>query len=300
MRNTLWQDFRMYVLHSGNVLYKLVAINVAVFLLMAFVSVFLTLFGVAPDLPTAMAVLQAPLSVHSGFPDMFIYAWAFITYQFVHHDFFHILFNMLIFLFAGRIFREFLGDKKLLSVYLLGGVCGAIVFILAMQAFPIFRGSSPYMMGASASVMAVLAGIGTLLPTYSVRLMFIGNVKLVYIVIFLAVVDFISLVGANAGGHFAHLGGVAWGFLYIRNLQQGRDLGAWLTNLFDRLKPGQKRSTLRARRSDGATLKPVSKSSANRVSQDEVDTILDKIAKSGYESLSQREKDILFRASKEE
>jgi membrane associated rhomboid family serine protease len=299
MRSTLWQDFRMYVLHSGNVLYKLVAINVAVFILLGFAAVVVTLSGVTPDMKSASDLLKHPLSVHSSFPDVFIYMWGFITYQFVHAGFLHILSNMLIFMFAGRIFREFLGDKKLLSVYLIGGIVGALVSVGAMYTFPMFRGQEMYLIGASASVMAVLAAIGTLLPNYTIQLMFIGTVRLVYIVVFLALVDFLSLAGGNAGGHFAHIGGLIWGILYIVNLKNGRDMGAWLTNLLDRITGRKaKPSPLKPHRNESPRVKALSR--FNRVSEEEVDSILDKIAKSGYDSLSQKEKDILFRASKEE
>lgn len=289
----------MYVLHSGNVLYKLVAINVAVFILIGFAAVVIALSGVTFNYTGALDLLQNPLAVHSHWPEVVIYIWGFVTYQFVHANFFHILSNMLIFLFAGRIFREFLGDKKLLSVYLIGGMVGALVSVGAMHTFPMFRGQEMYLIGASASVMAVLAAIGTLLPNYTIQLMFIGTVRLVYIVVFLAVVDFLSLASFNAGGHFAHVGGLAWGIIYVVNLKNGRDLGAWLTNFLDRItgrKP--KPSALKPHRNESPRVKALSR--FNRVSQDEVDTILDKIAKSGYDSLSQKEKDILFRASKEE
>jgi membrane associated rhomboid family serine protease len=301
MRKTLWYDFRAYVLHSGNVLYKLIFINVAVFIIIGFTAVVLALSQAVPNFSSALELLQEPLSVHSSFPDVFIYAWAFITYQFVHAGFRHIVVNMLIFLFAGRIFREFLGDRKLLSVYLIGGLAGAVVFIIAMQIFPMFRGTENYLMGASASVMAVLAAIGALLPNYTVQLMFIGIVRLIYIVVFLALVDFLSLASFNAGGHFAHIGGLAWGIIYVVNLKKGRDLGAWVNKIFDWMKPGARRSESRLRplRNQNTPARKQSRPS-NRVSQEEVDIILDKIAKSGYESLSQRERDILFRASKEE
>jgi membrane associated rhomboid family serine protease len=289
----------MYVLHSGNVLYKLVAINVAVFILIEFTAVVLALSGVTGDMGSAEELLRNPLAVHSHWPEVVIYLWGFITYQFVHYDIFHILGNMLIFFFAGRIFREFLGDKKLLSVYLIGGIAGALVSVAAMHIFPIFRGREMYLIGASASVMAVLAAIGTLLPNYTVQLMFIGRVRLVYIVVVLAVIDFLGLASGNAGGHFAHIGGLAWGIIYVVSLKNGRDLGAWLTNFLDRIsgrkpKPGP----LKPHRNESPRVKALSR--FNRVSQDEVDSILDKIAKSGYDSLSQKEKDILFRASKEE
>jgi hypothetical protein len=174
------------------------------------------------------------------------------------------------------------------------------MFILAMQIFPLFKQSTPVIIGASASVMAVLVAIGTLLPTYNIRLMFIGNVRLIYIVVFLALVDFLSLAGSNAGGHFAHIGGALWGFTYIRALNNGSDLAGWFTKSLnwstDKFKHKPKQNVKVRYYNDKVASTPPKRS---KISQEEIDIILDKIAKSGYESLSQHEKDVLFRASKE-
>lgn len=297
MRNTLWDDFRLYVLHSGNVLNKLIAINVAVFIFFALLWMIQTLFQFPVDIANTSKYY---LSLPSSFPAFIVRFWTFITYQFLHAGFFHLLSNMLIFMFAGRIFREYLGDAKLLATYFIGGFCGGLMFILAMQIFPLFKESTPVLVGASASVMAILVGIGTLLPNYTVHLLFLGPVRLIYIVVFLALVDVLSLAGSNAGGHFAHLGGAIWGFTYIRALNNGNDLAAWFTKSLnwgtDKMKPKQKASVKVSYYNDrGAATKTV----RTKVSQEEIDIILDKIAKSGYDSLSQHEKDILFRASKE-
>ncbi|RYD82275.1 MAG: rhomboid family intramembrane serine protease, partial [Sphingobacteriales bacterium] len=228
--------------------------------------------------------------------------WTFFTYQFLHAGFFHLFSNMLIFLFAGRIFREFLGDAKLLATYIIGGVCGGLMFILAMQIFPLFRESTPVLVGASASVMAVLVATGTLLPNYNIRMLFIGDVKLIYIVVFLALIDILSLASSNAGGHFAHLGGAIWGFTYIRALNNGSDLAKWFTTSLNwstdqfRHKP---KPNVKVRYSTDKVVTTAPQPKRSRVSQEEVDSILDKIAQSGYDSLNQHEKDVLFRASKE-
>ncbi len=298
MKNTLWDDFKLYVLHSGNVQYKLIAINVAVFIFFALLWMLQTLFAL--NYPFSETV-KYYLSLPSSFPGFVVRFWTFLTYQFLHAGFFHLLFNMLIFLFAGRIFREFLGDAKLLATYIIGGVCGGLMFILAMQIFPLFQDKTPVLVGASASVMAVLVAIGTLLPNYTIHLMFLGPVRLIYIVAFLALVDILSLAGSNAGGHFAHLGGALWGFAYIRALNNGSDLAKWFTQSIswsgDQFRPKQKSNVRVKYYNERATTTQPPK--RNKVSQEEVDLILDKIARSGYDSLSQHEKDVLFRASKE-
>ncbi|MGZ5242985.1 MAG: rhomboid family intramembrane serine protease [Bacteroidia bacterium] len=297
MRNTLWDDFKLYVLHSGNVLNKLIAINVAVFILFALIWMIQTLFQVPADIANTVKYY---LSLPSSFPAFVVRIWTFFTYQFLHAGFFHLLSNMLIFMFAGRIFREYLGDAKLLATYIIGGFCGGLMFIVAMQIFPLFQNATPVLVGASASVMAILVGIGTLLPNYTIHLLFLGPVRLIYIVVFLALVDVLSLAGSNAGGHFAHLGGAIWGFTYIRSLNNGSDLAAWFTKSLnwstDQFKPKKKQHVKVSYYNDKVASPPPKR---NKISQEEIDIILDKIAKSGYDSLSQHEKDLLFRASKE-
>ena len=293
---TLWQDFRMYVLHSGNTLNKLMAVNIGVFLLFGSFYVVLLIFGIPPTIHEKISSwLLFPSS-----PLAFIYKpWSIITYQFMHSGIGHIFFNMLMFLFAGRIFREYLGDKKLFAVYLLGGTAGALMFMAGYNLFPIFHGANGELIGASASIMAILVAVGTLLPRYTVFIFIIGPVRLVYIVLFLVAIDFLSIVGSNPGGSLAHLGGSLFGFAYIRLLQNGTDMGAWLVNLLDGIGNLFKRKSVKLH-SYNESLPRSRPTRPGRISQEEIDIILDKIASSGYESLSQREKDILFRASKED
>jgi len=296
IRTTLWDDFKMYVLNSGNVLYKLLAINIAIFILFGLIWMLDHLFVSNLDLEDTIKALYV------GFPSSpiaFLHRpWSIVTYQFVHEGFFHVFFNMMMLWVAGRIFREFLGDKKLLSVYLLGGAAGAVVFMIAMNAFPLFSAYNPYIIGASASAIAVLAAAATLVPNYTLFLILIGPVRLIYIMLFFFLIDLLSLAGGNAGGHFAHLGGAAFGFVYIKALQNGTDMGAWLTNFlgwFQNLFRPKANIKVNYRKPDSmkASL------SKTGISQAQVDAILDKIAKSGYDSLNQREKDILFKASKD-
>lgn len=300
MRSTLWDDFKLYVLNSGNTLNKLLAANIGIYIIFSILWVISALFTVSFDLEGSIKQL---LSFPSS-PLLFLTRpWGLVTYQFIHEGFFHLFFNMLVLLTAGRIFREFLGDDKLLSVYLLGGAAGALMFMAAFQVFPAFSGSNAFLLGASASILAILAAAGTLVPNYTLYLVLIGPVRLIYVVLFFLLIDLLSLGSGNAGGHFAHLGGALWGFVYIKALQNGNDLGGWLTsalnwvqNLFRKKRPVNKRShystTFNYERS-------APRSRPSKISQEEVDTILDKIAKSGYDSLSQYEKDVLFRASKD-
>lgn len=293
MRNSLWNDFRMHVLDSNNVLNKLVALNVFVFLV--FGLVWLIIKVILPDSFFFMNI-EGWFSFPSSPLKLLVRPWTFITYQFMHAGIWHILYNMLILMMAGRIFRDFLGDQKLLVVYLMGGMAGALLFFAAYNILPLYSAATSTLVGASASILAVLVAAATLVPNYQVRLILIGNVKLVYIALFFFVLSFLSLGGSNAGGNFAHIGGAILGFAYIRLLQNGTDIGKWLTNIIDRINGNHKKSSnVRLHYSNENTHKV----SSNKVSQDAVDAVLDKIAHSGYDSLSQSDKDILFKASKE-
>ena len=201
----------------------------------------------------------------------------------------------------GQIIREYLGDKKLVSLYILGGLAGGLLYLLVYNFVPFFieRGSA-VMIGASASVLAITVAAATLLPDYTFNLIFFGPVKIKWIALFLILLSISGAVGQNAGGNIAHLGGAILGYVFIRQLQRGSDLGrpihsfwAFITNLFTR-RPKMKVSY----KSPGTTT--TYRSVQNRPSQTEIDIILDKISQSGYESLSKEEKQKLFQASQKE
>jgi membrane associated rhomboid family serine protease len=296
MRQTIWDDFKLYVLNSGNVLNKLLIINIAVFVLTGIINVTERLF----DLPGAVSAFISYYFSLSSRPVLLLYhPWTLISYQFMHAGLGHIFFNMLVLLFAGRIFREFLGDKKLLSVYILGGIAGGLMYVLAWNIFPFFKGFS-LLVGASASILAVLTAAATLVPNYTVSLILIGPIRLVYIVVVLLLIYVLSLAGGNGGGEFAHLGGALWGYIYIKSLQNGTDLGKWFSTLLEKIQSIFKpKPSVRIRHYNENNKIQERADKRTRVSQEEVDAILEKINKSGYDSLSQHEKDTLFRASKE-
>lgn len=205
-----------------------------------------------------------------------------ITYQFFHKDFFHVLFNMLWLYWMGQIFMSFLKPRQFHFVYLGGGISGALVFLLLYQFVPTFASQTATVIGSSASVMAILVAVATLVPDYRIRMMFIGELKIKYLVLAYLILDVIGSTGDNSGGSIAHLGGALFGFVFIKVLQGGKDWSA----IFKR-KP---------------KLKVVKNSKPKRtepiVNQKEIDTILDKISKSGYDQLSKEEKETLFKASK--
>ena len=247
----------------------------------------------------------------AAIPEFLIKPWTLITYFFLHERFFHILFNMLFLYWFGKIIKEFLGGGKVVNLYILGGLAGGIFYILIYNTIPLFadRIDSSMMLGASAGVFAVVVGAATFMPNYTIFLMFIGPVRIKYIAIFYVILAFAQTTGANAGGELAHLGGAAIGFIYIKQLQQGSDWGKWIHSFFAFFKSffkSQPKVKVTYRKSSKSKSKSTEKgqttASSSRpvdsASQEEIDSILDKISHSGYESLSKEEKQKLFNASK--
>ena len=232
--------------------------------------------------------------------------WTLITYFFTHVGFFHILFNMLLLYWFGKLIREFLGDKKVVSLYVLGGICGGLLYMLMYNLLPIFSESVPYalMLGASAGVLAIVVGAAVFMPDYTMYLLLFGPVRIKYIAVFCVLVLFIIHFRDNPGGQIAHLGGAAIGFLYIRQLQKGNDLGAWVISVLGFFKsffirqPKIKVSYSSGKRPKATSSQGKRASKGSVPDQAEIDTILDKISQSGYESLTKAEKQKLFNASK--
>ena len=231
--------------------------------------------------------LQVQLSMPAHLPALMYKPWTILTYMFTHKGLFHILFNMLWLYWMGRIFEEFLNNRQFVFTYFAGGISGAILFIVFYNIFPAFSDNlySALLIGASASVMAVVVATATLLPEYTIQLLFFGAVRLKYLAIVYVILDIIAMAGANAGGSIAHLGGAVMGYTFIKRLQAGSD---W-SKLFSK-KPKLKPIPNRSGRSKDV--------SSRLPDQDAIDLILDKISKSGYESLTKEEKQQLFNASK--
>ena len=284
-------------IRTADTLQRIILVNVVIYLGFAIVRAMMKLFMSSLDeYFTPSQWLAVPASVSS----LIMKPWTIITYMFYHEDFFHILFNMLWLFWMGKIFQEYLGSKKLFSTYILGGISGAILYIIAYNTFPLFSNSVnfSFALGASAGVLAITVASATLLPDYRVGLMFIGPVALKYIAIVSVFLDLISVSGSNAGGHIAHLGGALFGFTYIRQLKQGRDLAKWFNNFIDRLstmfKGGSKMKVSYKR-----TVADDDYVSNKKAKQERTDEILDKISKSGYGSLTKEEREFLFKSSKE-
>ncbi len=284
--STLWKDLQYKMLRSGSKLNLLIGINIIVFLLINIPSILEGLFFRTHIISLySSEYLQLPAYL----PKLAVRFWTPFTYMFMHDGIFHILFNMLWFYWFGQIFEEYLGKQRTLGLYLLGGLTGALLFILSFNTLPLFTHSDSAlfssMVGASASVMAIMVATATLLPDYTIPLIFIGPVKLKWLVAFFIIIDFLGITGLNAGGEIAHLGGALMGYVYIKQLHRGHDWVGGIANLF------KSKSKLKV------VAKNPSRNSSSVPRQEEIDVILDKISRSGYDSLNKQEKEILFRAS---
>ena len=286
--NNLKQEFK-----KGTILNKLIYINVGVFLLFSILGVLSFMFQY--DISPLLNKLYLPAENSR----LISQPWTFITYMFLHSGFMHLLFNMLWLHFGGKIFLQYLNPKQLLSTYILGGISGGLLFIIAYNYIPSLQGYlyGAQALGASASVLAIIVAIATYTPNYSVQLPFIGFVKLKHIAIFTVALDIISIPKGNTGGHIAHIGGAIFGYIYIKQLQKGNDFSTGFSNFFERLvntfKNKSKLKTVHKRDKTDYEF-----NSGKSTQQKEIDKVLEKISKSGYESLSKEEKATLFSASK--
>lgn len=304
----MFDEFKNAFQRHNNAHIQLILINVVIFIAMGVLFVVTKfsqtqpIFQVVYDqftLPSELGVLiQRP--------------WTLISYSFAHSfhfasnplerdeiGVFHILFNMLGFYWFARVFVEYLGSDKLIAVYILGGLSGGILYLLLYNTIPFFANHSGTLVGASASVFAVMTAVAVLLPDYTFYLLFIGPVKAKYIAGFYILMSFLFSAVSNYGGNIAHLGGALMGFVYIKQLQSGINWGRWITATLDWFKnlfTAKPKVKITYRNKENASSKK--SSSKSSVSQDEIDIILDKISDGGYESLTKDEKEKLFNASK--
>lgn len=291
-----WEEIKR--LFKNNMLARLIIINVAVWLTLRIIIVFGGLFNaeITND-------LLYWLAVPAHLDNLITRPWTLFTYMFLHESFWHILFNMLWLYWFGRIFMEYLNERQLLSTYLLGGLVGALVYITSFNVFPRFQ--DEYIMsmalGASASVTAIVVAISFYVPNYKIYLMFIGPVRIIYIALASLLLDVLMIDSNNSGGHLAHLGGALWGFYFIFMLKKGSDLSTFMHRIprFRFSDTGRKTKKTKFR-NVYTNERPVSDEDYNlqkKHNQQRIDGILDKISKSGYESLTKEEKEILFRSS---
>ena len=287
-----FQDQLRYRLQQLNEAEKLILINVICFVLPLFLKTLFYLFNIPSNVMIGWFELSAEWS------DLLFKPWTIFTYSFMHSGFFHLFWNMYLLYFASRLFLNLFSPRTFFNVYFLGVLLGGLTFMLSYSVFPAFQYASPIMVGASAGVMAVLIFMATYSPDLEVRIIFF-NVKLRYLGIAFVLLDVIQIPYGNAGGHLAHLGGAALGYLYVKRLVQGVDIGLPFENFTNRVlnlfKKQSKLKTVHKRKASSNSKKKVT---TQGVDQSKIDSILDKISKSGYDSLTQKEKDFLFQAGK--
>lgn len=290
---TVLDDIKLQ-LRSGDVIIRLLAVNIALFVLPAVGAVILMLFRVESD-------FLAPFALSSRLTDLLWKPWSLISYAFFHAGFFHLLFNVLMLHFAGRLFLTFFTQKQLLGLYLVGGIFSGLIFLSAYALFPPSDRIPISLVGASGAIMAILMATTIYAPMMSLRLFVFGQVKLWHLAVVLIIIDVIQLPLSNTGGHLAHLGGALFGYIFIKAINSGYDLVSWPANFLDVVvnffskKPRTRIRTVHKNNSPKKE-KRTSQILIKDRRQQQIDDILDKISRSGYDSLSKEEKDFLFRA----
>lgn len=274
----------------GGISQKLIFWNIAVFLVSL---LFFYQFGTGSfDFPNWIALSSETSS-------LIFKPWTLLTYCFFHDGFGHLFFNMMVLNFSSQLFLTFFNQKQWLGVYILSAIFAGIVFVLSYY----FLNLNASIVGASAAIMAILVATTTYSPLMNVRLLLIGNVKLWHITLVILVIDLMQIRMDNTGGHIAHLAGAFFGFIYIKLLENGTDLSKLISNtinFFVNLFSTSPSTPFKKVHKNYK--KPVGKVVSKIITKDrkqqQVDEILDKISRSGYDSLSKDEKDFLFQSGK--
>lgn len=269
------KDKLKYSLSVMGQLQKLIVINIIFFIIPLILNTFLWLFELKDISILDYFVVEADIM------SLIFKPWSLITYGFLHGSFSHLFWNMIMLFYFGNILVNYFGDKRLLNVFFNGILFGGIIYIISYNLFPVFTGVSSKMIGSSAGVMAILFYITSYNPNHTIRFFFV-NIKLLYIAVFLLLMDIIQIPVENSGGHIAHLGGALIGFLMFRSFK-GIDFVDIYTNL--------------STRKNNKKIKRNKTFSGSNFDQKKIDSILDKISESGYESLTKEEKNYLFKAS---
>jgi len=292
MANFIIEDIKNAWNKKDNGLIKIIIINIIVFVSVSFIQVILTISGLSSFFTLLINKLMLPASLST----FILQPWSIISYFFLHMNFMHILWNMLFLYWFGKIITDNIGNNALISLYVLGGIIGGLLYMATYNIIPYYgeRVSESLMLGASAGVFSVVVGSATLMPNYTFYLLLIGPVRIKYIALFYVLLSFFDVAGSNAGGEIAHLGGAFIGYIFIKQLQNGVNMGEGIINLINLF--NKKKRKKESKRDVSQDLRKGS----IEPSQDEVDKILDKISDSGYSSLTKKEKERLFNASKKQ
>lgn len=291
-----------YRFKTAGMLMKIVYINIAVFLLLRIAGIVCYFFGA--DIMSFLSVVELP----SSFQLLAKAPWTLVTYMFAHYDVMHILFNMLVLYWFGRLFLDFFTPKQFCGLYIIGGIGGGLLYMVYYSLLPALAGTTGWLIGASASVMAIVVAIAMKAPYYKLNLLFFGPVSLKWIAIFYVVIDLLSINGVNIGGHIAHLGGALTGALFALSVSHGKDITKpinrildFFTNMNNPFRNIAKRKANKTSQNNTNRTQAQTNSTAsgtmNAKDEETLDIILDKIKKSGYTSLTEDEKRRLFQVS---
>ncbi len=288
---------------------RIILINIAVWLLIALIRNFAFLFS-SPEAGASglykhylSEFLLSFLALPANVTEFISKPWTLFSYMFLHFDFLHILFNMLWLYWFGAIFVQYLSQRQFLGTYILGGITGGLLYMLAYNVFPVFDfvRDSALAMGASASVLAIVVAISFYVPNYTINLFLIGPIRIKYIAIITIVMDLLMINAGNAGGHIAHLGGALWGFAYVKMLPYVDP--SKIFGIFSHENISKYKKSRRTKFKVHHGKVPISDEEYNllkREKQQRIDMILDKISQSGYNSLTKEEKELLFSNSKKQ
>jgi len=298
-----WADIKRFFMQKS-ALSNLILVNILIFLFINLVNLILFLFSLDQSFVQTNGVSRLVywLSLPADLSALLIKPWTLITYMFVQEGLLHLLFNMMVLYIGGQIFINYLSSKMLVTTYFLGGLSGALLYILSFNLFPAFNLNvgNAILLGSSASVLAIFAASATQAPNLKLQLFLFGRIPLKYIALIIIVLDVLNIQNGNAGGHIGHLGGVLYGFLFVYYLKKGRNIGSFFDKLnfpsvfnwFKKPKQRFKNVYNNPKPTDDADY--LRKKAEEQAS---IDEILEKIKKSGYESLSAKEKAQLFDAS---
>ena len=279
---------------QGTIPIKVIYINVGIFLLTGLINVVNQLFQIGN-----MEFMQY-FYMPSSYTLFLFRPWTILTYMFLHADLWHILFNMLWLYWFGIIFLQFFNERQFGGLYLMGGIVGAIFFLVSYNLFPYFRNKpyTEYLLGASAAVMAIVFAVSFYRKDYAINLLFLGRIKLIYLAMIALAIDLLSVTSENAGGHLAHIGGALFGILFATQYSRGKDLTVFVNRLIDNLVNWKKRRRVKMKVVYRKPETDVEYNLRKRTEADLLDEILDKLKRSGYQSLTAEEKRVLFDASK--
>lgn len=283
------------LMRDGDMLTRLIVLNVLVFVLVVFIKLFQFLLQ-----KNFADQIISWFTLPTFLPSLIMRPWSVLSYMFLHEAPFHLIFNMLWLYFGGMIFLNFFSERQLLGTYISGGIVGGLLYVLSYNIFPVFESVVAHATnrGASAAVMAIIIAAATYAPNYPVRLFFVLEIRLWVVAVISVLFDLASIERGNAGGHIAHLGGAVFGYLMAKSYNNGISLTHWIFDFYDFISRLFRPKKLKKVYANKGYTRVYSKDSALSDKQ-RLDQILDKISLSGYDSLSKEEKEFLFKIGKQ-